>query len=57
MKVDTSIADQIREWKAKRTFEPAAGHVCSGQRCSYHRIGDIFICERTGNIHGKKTHL
>ncbi|GAQ85376.1 hypothetical protein KFL_002320100 [Klebsormidium nitens] len=51
VKVDTSVADQIRDWKAKQTFEAGAGHVCSGQRCSYHRIGDVFICERTGNIH------
>jgi hypothetical protein len=54
VKLDTTVAEQISAWKAKQTFEGGtAHHVCSGQRCSYHRIGDVFLCERTGNIHGE----
>lgn len=41
-------------WKKSRglTDDAANGHTCSGNTCSYSQIGDVFICERTGWVHG-----
>ncbi|XP_014490920.1 F-box protein SKIP31-like [Vigna radiata var. radiata] len=28
-----------------------ADHICSGENCSYYQIGDVFIYEKTGQVH------
>lgn len=51
--LDSTVADQVSIWKSKRglTDELVMGHVCSGNTCSYTKIGDVFICEKTGRVH------
>lgn len=46
-------------WKKSRglTDDAANGHACSGNTCSYSQIGDAFICERTGCVHGMHSPL
>lgn len=52
--LDESIADQVSIWKRKKGFSDkiVTDHTCSGDVCSYFQIGDAFICEKTGNVHG-----
>lgn len=26
-------------------------HVCSGNTCTFHKVGDAFVCEQTGRVH------
>ncbi|KAJ4848768.1 hypothetical protein Tsubulata_049046, partial [Turnera subulata] len=51
--LDKTIADQISIWKRNRglTNEVVTNHACSGETCSFYRIGDVFVCEKTGNVH------
>ncbi|GBG88284.1 hypothetical protein CBR_g46850 [Chara braunii] len=54
--VDSSVADHITAWRKMHSFDEesllgAADHVCSGKTCSYHQIGDVFLCEKTGKAH------
>lgn len=52
--LDRTVADQVSMWKSKRGLtddELVTGHVCSGNTCSYTKIGDVFICEKTGRVH------
>eukprot|EP00898_Chlorokybus_atmophyticus_P005896 jgi/Chlat1/6307/Chrsp44S05790 len=55
--LDTSIADQITVWRRRNGLDgtrqqlAAIDHICSGSSCSYHQIGDVFLCERTGRAH------
>lgn len=53
--LDRTVADQVSIWKSSRglTDEVVTGHVCSGNTCSYSQIGDVFICEKTGRVHGR----
>lgn len=55
--LDRTVADQVSIWKSRRglTDDAAIGHICSGNTCSYSHIGDVFICERTGRVHGMNT--
>ncbi|CAL5040431.1 unnamed protein product [Urochloa decumbens] len=51
--LDKTIADQVSTWKSRRglTDESVKGHSCSGKTCSYTKIGDAYICEKTGRVH------
>ncbi|CAI0410176.1 unnamed protein product [Linum tenue] len=51
--LDKTVADQISIWKTTRglTDDVAMDHRCSGNTCSYYQIGDVFVCEKTGNVH------
>ncbi|XP_030540152.1 F-box protein SKIP31 [Rhodamnia argentea] len=51
--LDKTVADQVSMWKSSKGFTDALvlDHVCSGETCSYHQIGDVFVCEKTGNVH------
>lgn len=51
--LDKTVADQISLWKRNRglTDEVVTNHTCSGETCSFYRIGDVFVCEKTGNVH------
>lgn len=53
--LDKTVADQVSIWKRSKGFTDALvlDHVCSGETCSYHQIGDVFVCEKTGNVHGR----
>jgi len=53
--LDKTVADQVSLWKSSKGFTDALvlDHVCSGETCSYHQIGDVFVCEKTGNVQGK----
>lgn len=55
MLLDETVADQVSIWKRSKGFSDKVvlDHTCSGETCSYYRIGDVFVCEKTGNVHGK----
>jgi len=42
-----------REGGAGPCVEDPETHVCSGQHCTYHQIGNVFLCERTGKAHSE----
>ncbi|XP_050235178.1 F-box protein SKIP31 isoform X2 [Mercurialis annua] len=51
--LDKTIFDQVSIWKSKKGLadKVVADHTCSGETCSYYQIGDVFVCEKTGNVH------
>lgn len=51
--LDMTVGDRVSMWKSSQglTDTVVADHACSGETCSYHQIGDAFVCEKTGNIH------
>ncbi|TQD86569.1 hypothetical protein C1H46_027901 [Malus baccata] len=51
--LDTTVADQVSIWKSSRglTDKAEADHACSGEKCTYYQIGDVFVCENTGQVH------
>ncbi|KAL8101715.1 hypothetical protein AgCh_033562 [Apium graveolens] len=53
MILDKTVADEVSTWKSSKglTDQVVTDHACSGKNCSYHQIGDVFVCEKTGNIH------
>lgn len=59
MILDKTVADQVSSYKKSRGLSDAVvtDHACSGETCSYHHIGDVFICEKTGHVHGGAHHL
>ena len=52
--LDKTVADQVSIWKRNRGLSDkvVTDHTCSGEVCSYFQIGNVFICEKTGNVHG-----
>lgn len=54
--LDKTVADQVSMWKSSRGLTDKAfmDHACSGETCSYYQIGDVFLCEKTGHIHGRR---
>lgn len=53
--LDPTVADQVSLWRSSRglTEECVVNHACSGKTCSYSQIGNVFLCEKTGRLHGK----
>lgn len=53
--LDKTLADQVSTWKRSRGLGETTvlNHACSGENCTYYHIGDVFVCEKTGNVHGK----
>ncbi|KAH6790985.1 hypothetical protein C2S51_005991 [Perilla frutescens var. frutescens] len=51
--LDKTLADQVSTWKSSRglTETVVQNHACSGESCTYYHIGDVFVCEKTGNVH------
>ncbi|XP_059444791.1 F-box protein SKIP31 isoform X2 [Corylus avellana] len=51
--LDKTVADQVSLWKSSKglTDKVVTDHACSGETCSYYHIGDVFICEKTGQVH------
>ncbi|KFK31571.1 hypothetical protein AALP_AA6G129400 [Arabis alpina] len=51
--LDKTVLEQVSLWKKSKGLADKAvtGHVCSGTKCSYHQIDDVFICQETGNVH------
>ncbi|XP_048230966.1 F-box protein SKIP31 isoform X2 [Ricinus communis] len=51
--LDKTIAEQVSIWKNKKGLadKVVTDHSCSGETCSYYQIGDVFVCEKTGNVH------
>lgn len=51
--LDKTVADQVSIWKRSKGLgdNVVNDHACSGETCTYHQIGDVFVCEKTGNIH------
>ncbi|KAJ7943993.1 F-box protein SKIP31 [Quillaja saponaria] len=51
--LDKTVADQVSMWKRSRGLidKVVTDHSCSGETCSYYRIGDVFVCEKTGHVH------
>ncbi|KAK4349439.1 hypothetical protein RND71_032194 [Anisodus tanguticus] len=54
--LDKTIADQVSIWKKSKGLgdNVVNDHACSRETCAYHQIGDVFVCEKTGNVHGKE---
>lgn len=52
--LDKTVAEQVSIWKSSRglTDELIGDHACSGDTCTYTQIGDVFLCEKTGRVHG-----
>lgn len=50
---DKTVSDQVSMWKNSKGLsdKPVANHSCSGETCSYYQVGNVFVCEKTGNIH------
>ena len=57
--IDKTVTDQVSTWKSSRglTDKVVVNHACSGETCTYYQIGDVFVCEKTGNVHGKLANL
>lgn len=55
--LDKTVGDQVSIWKSTRGFsdEAVVDHLCSGNTCSYSQIGDVFLCDKTGRMHGTHT--
>lgn len=53
--LDKTLADQVSTWKSSRGLAEnmVLNHSCSGESCTYYQIGDVFVCEKTGSVHGK----
>ncbi|KAL7159755.1 hypothetical protein ABFS83_01G049100 [Erythranthe nasuta] len=51
--LDKTLADQVYMWKSSKglTDTMVVNHACSGESCTYYQIGDVFVCEKTGNVH------
>ncbi|XP_044504394.1 F-box protein SKIP31 isoform X2 [Mangifera indica] len=51
--LDKTVGDQVSIWKSSRglTDSMITGHACSGEMCTYHQIGNVFVCEKTGYVH------
>lgn len=51
--LDRTVADQVSMWKSSKglTDKVVADHACSGEICTYYQIGDVFVCEKTGQVH------
>eukprot|EP00850_Spirogloea_muscicola_P000848 SM000003S11093 [mRNA] locus=s3:814639:817933:+ [translate_table: standard] len=51
--VESAVAKQISEWRRTSHLEQldASSHSCNGRLCTYHQIGDVFLCEVTGQAH------
>ncbi|GFP79381.1 F-box protein skip31 [Phtheirospermum japonicum] len=51
--LDKTLADQVSMWKSSRGLAETVvlNHECSGESCTYYQIGDVFVCEKTGNVH------
>lgn len=54
--LDKTVGDQVSIWKKSRGLNDVAvaDHACSGVTCTYYQIGDVFVCEKTGQVHGRK---
>ncbi|KAL6979993.1 hypothetical protein U1Q18_021644 [Sarracenia purpurea var. burkii] len=51
--LDKTLADQVSIWKSSRglTDNVVSNHDCSGETCTFYQIGDVFVCEKTGQVH------
>jgi hypothetical protein len=51
--LDKTVADQVSNWKSKMRLNDkvASDHTCYGETCTFHKIGDVYICEKTGLVH------
>ncbi|KAA3460392.1 F-box protein SKIP31 [Gossypium australe] len=51
--LDKTVADRVSIWKSSRglTDKVVTDHACSGETCTYYQIGDVFVCEKTGQVH------
>ncbi|PKI76522.1 hypothetical protein CRG98_003073 [Punica granatum] len=48
--LDKTVADQVSMWKTSKGFtdKVVLNHACSGETCSYNRIGDVYVlCDET----------
>ncbi|XP_028054763.1 F-box protein SKIP31-like [Camellia sinensis] len=51
--LDKTLTDQVSIWKSSRglTDKVVLDHDCPGETCTYYQIGDVFVCEKTGQVH------
>lgn len=51
--LDKTVADQVSLWKRSKglTDKVVTDHACSGEKCTYYQVGDVFVCEKTGQVH------
>ncbi|KAI8008476.1 F-box protein SKIP31 [Camellia lanceoleosa] len=50
-----TFTDQVSIWKSSRGLidKVILDHDCSGETCTYYQIGDVFVCEKTRQVHEK----
>ncbi|THG22002.1 hypothetical protein TEA_017972 [Camellia sinensis var. sinensis] len=51
--LDKTLTDQVSIWKSSRglTDKVVLDHDCSGETRTYYQIGDVFVCEKTRQVH------
>lgn len=51
--IDKTVGDQVSLWKSSKglTDNMVTDHACSGDLCTYHQVGNLFVCEKTGYVH------
>ncbi|KAL9427535.1 hypothetical protein AB3S75_029676 [Citrus x aurantiifolia] len=51
--IDKTVGDQVSLWKSSKglTDNVLTDHACSGDLCTYHQVGNLFVCEKTGYVH------
>lgn len=54
--LDKTVADQVSMWNKSKGLgdKVVIDHSFSGETCNYYQIGDVYVCEKTGHVHGKK---
>lgn len=52
--IESEIARSITFWRSSKGFSEfySGTHVCNGQKCSFHRIDNVYLCFETGKAHG-----
>jgi len=47
----SAVARAVASWRTRQTFRPDPSHNCSGLKCDFHVVGEVYVCKTTGNEH------
>ncbi|CAI5954757.1 unnamed protein product [Closterium sp. NIES-65] len=53
--VTSDLARAVAEWRQQNKLPERVeeAHRCTGGNCTFHRIENVFLCEKTGRAHGE----
>ncbi|CAI5530765.1 unnamed protein product [Closterium sp. Naga37s-1] len=53
--VTSDLARAVAEWRQQNKLPERVeeAHWCTGGNCTFHRIENVFLCEKTGRAHGE----